>query len=186
MASLESIAADISGDRECPFLQTRTHPVPGEGPQGARVVFVGEAPGEKEDEAGRPLVGNAGRVFDKWLALAGLERQLVFVTNLLKCHPPGNRAPRSAEVKHCLPYLLQQIEVIRPAVVCPMGSHAAKALLGKAASITKLHGQPQERGGVTYFPLYHPAAAFYREELKAAAEADFTGLGQLLRQRGLV
>lgn len=186
LTSLESIAARIAADGECPFLDTRRQPVPGEGPETARVVFVGEAPGAKEDQTGRPLVGNAGRVFDHWLSLAGLRREDVFITNLLKCHPPGNRAPRAAEVKHCLPYLMQQLSVIGPRVVCPMGSHAVKALLGREASISKLHGVPQEQNGVLYVPLYHPAAAFYREELKTQAETDFEALGDLLRQRGLL
>lgn len=185
MSGLDAIAARIAGDPDCPFLESRTRPVPGEGPGDARVVFVGEAPGEKEDEAGRPLVGNAGRIFDRWLELAGLDRERVFITNLLKCRPPGNRAPKAGEVKHCLPYLLAQLQVIRPAMVCPMGSHAVKALLGKGASITELHGQPLERDGTTYVPLYHPAAAFYRAELKVVAEADFARLGEMLRERGL-
>lgn len=185
MDSLEVIAAAIAADPSCPFLETRTQPVPGEGPADARIAFVGEAPGKKEDETGRPLVGNAGRMFDKWLAVAGLQREQVFITNLLKCRPPGNRAPRAGEVQHCLPYLLQQLSAIKPAVVCPMGSHALKALLGSGASISELHGRPQEWEGVTYVPLYHPAAVFYKEALRAAAEADFASLGQLLAQRGL-
>lgn len=180
------IAARIAADPKCPFIDTRTQPVPGEGPETARILFVGEAPGENEDKTGRPLVGNAGRVFNKWLSLIGLPREEVFVTGLLKCHPPGNRAPRAVEVKHCLPYLIQQLEVIRPAVVCTMGSHALKALLGREARLTTMHGIPRERNGVVYMPLYHPAAAFYREELKAQTEADFIALGERLHQMGLL
>lgn len=160
--------------------------MPGEGPETARIVFVGEAPGENEDKTGRPLVGNAGRVFNKWLSLIGLSRGQVFLTGLLKCNPPGNRAPRAAEVRHCLPHLMAQLDAIRPDVVCTMGSHALKALLGKDSSLTKLHGIPQERDGVVYMPLYHPAAAFYREELKSQAEADFIALGELLHRMGLL
>lgn len=181
---LEALHRRIREDRACPLLEERVRAVQGEGPAGARVVFVGEAPGTREEALGRPLVGNAGRVFDRLLESIGLDRAGVYVTNAIKCRPPGNRAPRAAEVAHCRGFLDEALAVIEPAVVCPMGAAALKMVLGPKASITDLHGRPLERDGRWIFPLLHPAAWFYREALKAAIEDDFRRLGAFLRERG--
>lgn len=180
MTSLEQIAQALCCDHDCP-LGTPGQVI-GEGPVGALVMFVGEASGEQEVEQGRPLVGNAGRVFDRLLEQAGLRRDQVFITNVLKCRPPENRAPRAAEVKACLPYLLQQIEAVNPRVIAPMGSHALKALAGPGLTLKEVHGQPLPRKGRVLFPLYHPASGFYREELRQVLEADMAALGAYLQK----
>lgn len=176
----------IRKDGDCPLLALRTQAVPGEGPANARIIFLGEAPGEKEDETGRPLVGNAGRVFNELLASIGLDREQVYLTGAIKCRPPKNRTPRAAELSHCRGYFWEAVEIIQPELICPMGSVALKMVMGSKASITRLHGALAEHKGRLYFPLYHPAAWFYREELKSILEADFLKLGDVLRARGWV
>lgn len=146
---------------------------------------MGEAPGAREEALGRPLVGSAGRAFDRMLALAGLQRQAVYVTNAIKCRPPGNRSPRAAEIAHCRGFLEEELAILQPAVTCPMGAVALKVLLGPEEPVSRVHGRPLARGGRVYFPLLHPAAWFYREELQAAVEEDFRKLGDFLRAQGL-
>ena len=156
---LEEIAAEIRAHRGCGFepCETATNPVPGEGSATAEVAFVGEAPGGQEDKQGRPFVGSAGRVLDQLLASVGLDRGDVFITNVLKARPPGNRDPKPDEVFHSWPWLKQQLEVIRPRVVVPLGRYALECFL-PGAKVSKVRGQPIEQAGWTYFPLYHPAA----------------------------
>lgn len=164
----------------CPLRESRRLAVPGEGPRPAPVMFVGESPGEKEDATGRPFVGNAGRLFDSLLLRAGLRREEVFLTNAVKCRPPGNRSPRPAEVEACRCYLRRQIELVDPAVICPLGRHGLRAVLGREEAIAPLRSRPFEHDGRTVLAMYHPAAAFYRPELKAALEEDMRRLLQLL------
>jgi len=182
MEDLKRIEEEITACNRCPLAAGRTNPVPGEGPLDAQVMFVGESPGEKEDLAGRPFVGNAGRVFDRLLENAGLRRDEVYVTGILKCRPPENRAPRATELKACKDFTLRQIEQVRPRVVCLMGSHAIKALLGSKAALNRMHGQPVRKNGLVYFPTFHPAAAFYNEDLRPVMEEDMRRLRHLLDQ----
>ncbi|MCL4426058.1 MAG: uracil-DNA glycosylase [Firmicutes bacterium] len=172
---------EISHCLRCPLSQTRTNAVPGEGSRGAVVFFVGEAPGEKEDLAGRPFVGPAGRYFDRLLPLAGLIREEVFVTGLVKCRPPQNRNPRAAEIRACSEYLCRQLELIAPRLVVPLGNFALKEFVGKKFSITQVHGQPLDKDGLRYFPLFHPAALFYNEKLRQEMEKDMESLRRYLR-----
>lgn len=185
-AEMAGVEAEVAACRRCPLAEGRVRAVPGEGPAPARVMFVGEAPGEKEDETGRPFVGNAGRVFDKLLAEAGLKREDVFVTGAVKCRPPGNRNPRAGEIEACRPYLERQLAAVRPQVVCAMGRAALRALLGREPppelSLSRAHGRAVRRDGYWLFPTYHPAAAFYRQELKQALEDDMRRLGGFLRR----
>lgn len=181
MSTLEEIGNALRSDHECP-LGTPGQVI-GEGPAGARVMFVGEAPGADEVRQGRPLVGRAGRVFDGLLELMGLRRDDVFITNLLKCRPPDNRAPRAAEVRACLPFLLQQIAAVDPAVIVPMGGHALKALAGADFKLAEVHGRPLPYGDRVLFPLFHPAAGFYRDELRAQQKTDAAALGEFLRRQ---
>jgi uracil-DNA glycosylase family 4 len=172
-ARLDALAEEIRAHRGCGFdaCETCLNPVPGEGPAEAAVMIVGEAPGEQEDKAGRPFVGGAGRMLDRLLARAGLERSKVFITNVLKARPPGNRSPRVAEVKHSLPWLVSELEIVAPRLVIPMGRHA---LVPFAADlkISEVHGTAIERDGRLLFPMYHPAAALHREELRETVYAD--------------
>jgi DNA polymerase len=146
----------------------------------SRVVFVGEAPGEQEDIQGRPFVGAAGRLLTELLASIGLRREDVYITNIVKCRPPKNRPPRKDEKAACRPYLERQFRLITPKIICPMGNSAINSLVESEKSVTDLHGIPFEVGGVTYFPMYHPAAALYTFQLRKVLEEDFRKLRALL------
>jgi DNA polymerase len=172
------------GCTRCPLAQTRTQVVFGSGNPNADLMFVGEAPGFHEDAQGVPFVGQAGKLLDKLLHGIGLSREGVFVANVLKCRPPGNRDPQPEEIEACESHLFRQIELIRPALVCTLGNFATKLLSGKPAGITRVHGVPQEvtLGGnaVTLYPLYHPAAALYTRSMLSVLEEDFARIPELL------
>jgi len=155
--------------------------VPGEGDPDADVMVVGEAPGRLEDEQGRPFVGRAGKLLDELLAEAGLAREQVFITNVFKARPPGNRDPRVAEVAHHMAWLEAQLELIRPRVVVTLGRHALKHF--SDAKIADVHGAALTAGGRTLFPLYHPAAAMYNQSLRETLFADARALGALVSER---
>ena len=156
---------EIRACTRCPLWHTRLNAVPGAGPADAAVMIVGEAPGRQEDAQGRPFVGAAGRVLADLLAEAGLQREEVFITNVVKSHPTdrkggSNRAPRRDEVAACLPWLQQQLALIRPRLVVALGTHALQAFLS-GKKISRVHGRPFQHDGLTVLPLYHPAAALY-------------------------
>lgn len=169
----------------CSLHQTRTHAVPGEGSFYAPLMFVGEAPGEQEDLSARPFVGPAGRLLDQLIAHLGLNRKEVYITNVVKCRPPGNRDPLPEEVKACHPYLVAQIALICPKLICILGRHALHTLLKDNLSITTVHGRLFQRDGVFYFPTFHPAAALYKEEVKTDILRDFQKLKEVLRKENL-
>ena len=179
--ALEAIAAEIRGHRPCGFecCETCGQLVPGEGDARARVVFVGEAPGATEDETGRPFAGRAGGLLDLALAEAGLRREDVFITNVVKARPPGNRDPTAAEVRHHLPWLEQQLALIRPRVIVPVGRHAL-AHFAPGRKITEVHGTPLERDGRRIVPWLHPAAALRSPRLRDTLVADARALPRLL------
>lgn len=145
-----------------------------------RVMFVGEGPGEQEDLQGRPFVGAAGKLLTELLQSINLRREDVFITNVVKCRPPNNRPPRKDESAACRLYLERQIALICPKVICPMGNSAIRGFLDSDESVTALHGIPFEKDSVTYFPMYHPAAALYTFSLKKVMEDDFKKLRGLL------
>lgn len=182
-AQLEAIAAEIRSHRGCGFeaCETATNPVPGEGSAEADVVLVGEAPGAQEDRQGRPFVGSAGRLLDSLLESIGLAREDVFITNVLKARPPGNRDPRADEVAHSWPWLKAQLEVIEPRVIVPLGRHALNCFVA-GEKISQVHGQALEREGRLYVPLYHPAAAFRARPLRETMFEDVARLGALLER----
>jgi len=173
---LDEIAAEIRSCTLCPLHKTRTNAVPGEGPADAKIMFIGEAPGREEDIQGRPFVGPAGRYLNQLLALAGLSREQVFITNIVKCRPPGNREPRSEEATACRPYLDGQIATICPRVICLLGRPATAALLDPSATMSRVHGQTFDRDGIIYIPLYHPAAALHNQRLGPVLNDDFKRL----------
>jgi DNA polymerase len=183
-AELELVAREVRTHLPCGFepCETCTNFVPGEGPADARVVVVGEAPGKSEDLAGRPFVGSAGRLLDELLEEAGLDRDAVFVTNVVKARPPGNRDPRPGEVAHMLPWLERQLTAIEPAVVVALGRHALQ-VLAPGAKVTVDHGRPVEASGRTVFPSYHPAAALRARDLRSVVTQDFRRLGRLVAPR---
>ena len=156
----------------------------GAGNADAELMFVGEAPGAREDEQGVPFVGASGKLLDELLASIGMQRSDVFIANVLKCRPPGNRDPAPAEIARCRPYLHEQIALVEPRVVCSLGNFATKLLRGDPAGIKAIHGQAEVvtigRRAVHLLPLYHPAAALYTRALRATLEADIAGLPELL------
>jgi DNA polymerase len=182
------LAEEVWSCRRCRLGSLRKNAVVGEGSLEAELFLIGEAPGRVEDEMGRPFVGAAGKLLDRLLGDIGLRREEVYIGNILKCRPPGNRRPRADEVEACTPYLERQLVIIKPRVIAPMGNSAAGYLLKRfgyePASISRIHGRCFEAeaawGRVLLFPLYHPAAALYAKELLRLLEVDFRLLGHIL------
>jgi uracil-DNA glycosylase len=170
---LPSLHAAVHKCRLCPLGYSRTRAVPGVGPANARILIVGEAPGQNEDQQGEPFVGAAGKLLDQLLRGIGLSRADVFITNILKCRPPNNRDPQPPEVEACSPYLGEQLRLIRPEVVLLLGRHALARLLPGYESISRLHGKVIVKDRVSYIPIYHPAAALYNSFLMGPLEQDF-------------
>ncbi|BEP18251.1 type-4 uracil-DNA glycosylase [Pyrofollis japonicus] len=177
----KKLVEEIMNCTKCRLHRYRTNPVPGEGPLDTDVMVVGEAPGRNEDLQGRPFVGAAGQLLNKLLLDAGLRREEVYITNIVKCRPPGNRDPKDDEISACLPYLLRQIELIKPKLIIALGRHAARVLLEQAGhkwhSMSKQHGHVYD-GVISGVRLrivvtYHPAAALYRPQIREALEKDF-------------
>jgi uracil-DNA glycosylase len=168
----------------CPLAQTRTNVVFGMGDADADLMFIGEAPGANEDRMGLPFVGQAGKLLDKLLGEIGMERAEVFIANVLKCRPPGNRDPQPAEIEACEDYLQRQVDLIEPKVVCTLGNFSTKLLRADNTGITRLHGQDEVRvignRAVRLYPLYHPAAALYTRSMEDTLRADFERIPQLL------
>jgi len=162
--------------------ESATNMVPGEGDPSAEVMIVGEAPGASEDKQGRPFVGRAGKLLDQLLAEAGLEREQVYITNVVKARPPGNRDPKADEVAHYLPWLEQQLALIRPSVVIPVGRHAL-AHFSDDAKISDVHGTAVTERGRTLFAMYHPAAALHTQSLRETLFEDARALRQALSKR---
>lgn len=156
--TIDEVAALINACRKCDLYRTAKHPVPGEGSATARLVCVGEAPGASEDETGRPFVGQAGQLLTKILEAIKLSRDEVFIVNVLKHRPPGNRNPLPTEVDACRPYLIRQLEIIRPSVIVAFGTFAAQTLLDTKLSISKLRGAIHRYHGIPVVVTYHPAA----------------------------
>jgi uracil-DNA glycosylase family 4 len=182
--ALSAFGDQVAGCTRCRLSQARTQVVFGVGSPRADLMFVGEAPGFHEDQQGIPFVGQAGQLLTKLLAGIGMARDDVYVANVLKCRPPGNRDPAPDEIEACESHLFRQIELIRPRVVATLGNFATKLLSGKPTGITRVHGQEQERtlGGrrVLLYPIYHPAAALYTPAMLRVLEEDFRRLPQLL------
>ena len=179
-SELQLIHSEILECTKCELHKSRTKAVPGEGPPDAIIMFVGEGPGQNEDEQGRPFVGAAGKFLTELLESIGLKRSDVFITNIVKCRPPNNRAPRKSEIEACNPYLQSQIRLINPRIVCALGTPAITTLMGDEYSASRFHGRPVANGEVTILPMYHPAAALYDASLKGTILQDFQILKQLL------
>ncbi len=177
--TLQSLHDEIKGCKKCPLHETRTNAVPGEGPVDAKVMFVGEAPGAKEDETGRPFVGRSGQILIKLIEGIGLSRKEVFITSILKSRPPKNRTPKRAEKEACLPYLEKQIELINPKVIVLLGGVAISTLIGPW-KLSEAHGCFYDGNGRTYFMTYHPAAALRFPKFKDVMKRDFNILKKKL------
>jgi uracil-DNA glycosylase len=179
VGGLAALRDEIVAHAGCGYepCETATRTVPGEGNPQASVVFVGEAPGKNEDELGRPFVGRAGKLLGELLAEAGLVREDVWITNVVKARPPKNRDPKAPEIAHWMPVLEREIELIQPRLIVPLGRHALKHF-APAAKIGEVHGTLVDG---RLFPLYHPAAAMYNQTLKSTLFDDARALGVLLR-----
>ncbi len=177
---LSELQAEVQACHRCPLADGRTQTVFGVGNPDARVLIVGEAPGKNEDLQGEPFVGAAGKYLDQLLAVAGLTREDVYIANVLKCRPPGNRDPRPEEIEECTPYLREQTRTISPEVIVTLGNFATKFILKTEVGITRLHGVAKQAGRFKVFPVYHPAAALYDPKKREALEEDFAHLGALL------
>jgi uracil-DNA glycosylase len=173
-------------DHDCPLRAGRRKLVFGAGNADADLMFVGEAPGAREDELGLPFVGPAGQLLEQLLGEIGLERKDVFINNVLQCRPPGNRDPMPEEVEECKPFLMKRIELIEPKVICTLGNYSTKLLTGSPRGITKVHGDPQPReiGGrsVILYPLFHPAAALRSTSVLDLLRADIHRLPELIAE----
>lgn len=176
---LEKLNNQILKCEKCALCQTRKNVVPGEGSANAEIMFIGEGPGKNEDEQGRPFIGAAGKLLDKLIALIGLTRKDIYIANVVKCRPPGNRDPLPEEVEACRPWLDQQIEIIRPKLIVLLGRHSMDRFLPNQ-KISIDHGKPKRLKGRVYFPIYHPAAALYRNGLLKELEKDFKKIPKIL------
>ena len=161
MSELGDLYQKIKVCQDCILSQGRTNAVPGEGPEDADIMFIGEGPGFHEDRQGRPFVGAAGNYLNELLEKIELSRDQVYITNVVKCRPPGNRDPQPEEIEACRPYLDTQIENIRPRLIVTLGRFSMQRYF-PGASISRIHGQPKRVGNVIYYPMFHPAAALHQ------------------------
>ncbi len=181
---LSLVTSEILSCTKCELHKGRKNAVPGEGPANAEIMFVGEGPGQNEDDQGRPFVGAAGKLLIELLETIDLKRTDVYITNIVKCRPPNNRAPRKSEVETCNPYLTEQVSLIQPKIICPLGTPAIATMLGDEYSATRSHGKEMVREGRKIFPMYHPAAALYDASLKQVLVSDFKILKTILSGQG--
>ena len=184
---LKEVRDEVLACKKCPLYETRTFPMIGQGNHQAEVVFVGEAPGFHEDKSGRPFQGPAGKVFDELLEIAEIKRKDIYITNILKCRPPGNRNPIESEIKACAPYLVRQIEAIQPRIIACLGNFSTRFIMDlfdlsdKHAGISKIHGQVFEGNGQKIIPLYHPAVASYNQNMIQVLKDDFKVIQKSLK-----
>ncbi len=181
MSELTELCDQVRVCTKCDLSKGRTNAVPGEGPEDAQVMFIGEAPGFHEDREGRPFVGAAGKYLDELLALIEMKREQVYICNVIKCRPPQNRDPLPEEMDACRPYLDQQIELSKPKVVITISRFAmGRWFPGK--KIGEIHGTPKKFGDLVVLPMYHPAAALHQPSLKRVLEEDFKRVPQILKE----
>jgi DNA polymerase len=178
---LERIAERIRSFRGIPIARSSRNAVPGEGNPDAKIVLVGQAPGKVEDETGRPFQGRAGRFLDEMLRIAGLRRNEVFITSVLKWFPPKNRAPNRAEIAASLPFLLEQLDVIQPKLIVLLGGVACKSLVGDV-DLRMMHGRTIAKGGRRYFITFHPAAGMRFPSIRACMRSDFAKLAKIVKR----
>jgi DNA polymerase len=182
---LEEVAAQATACEKCELHHSRKQAVPGEGPADAELMFIGEGPGFHENEQGRPFVGAAGKFLEELLASIGLRREQVFITNVVKCRPPGNRDPQFEELQACNDYLERQVQAINPKVIVTLGRFSMARFLPNA-KISQVHGQALRVRGRLVVPMYHPAAALHQPSLRNTVESDFAQLPEWIAKAGTV
>lgn len=180
---IEAARLRVAECTKCPLCEGRTHAVPGRGAAPSRIMIIGEAPGRSEDLRGEPFVGAAGARLDEALRAAGLRRDSVYITNVVKCRPPGNRAPTNEERAACRPHLDAELSLVRPSMVCIMGNTALGAVLGMSG-ITRHRGKVIRRGGIDYFVTVHPAATIYNKDMMPALVGDMKALAAMAQEAG--
>ncbi len=181
MSALSELNQEIALCQLCEIAKYRNKVVPGEGAEEADIMFVGEAPGWHEDQQGRPFVGPAGQFLDQLIASIGLSRKQVYIANVIKCRPQGNRDPLPSEILNCRPWLERQIELIRPKMIVTLGRYSM-AMFFPNKSISKIHGTAQKRDNIIYYAMYHPAAALHQPSLRRAIEEDMLRIPSLLAE----
>ena len=181
MSELEALAERVRACFDCPLSATRVRAVPGEGPERPDLMFIGEGPGFHEDQQGRPFVGPAGKYLEHLLASIGLRREQVFITNVVKCRPPGNRDPLPGEIEACRKHLDQQIELLQPKAIVTLGRFSMARYFPRE-TISRIHGRPRVINGQTVIPMYHPAAALHQGSMRQYIEEDFSRLPELAEQ----
>ncbi len=181
MSQLSELREEIAKCQKCILSESRKNPVPGEGPETARLVFIGEGPGFHEDQQGRPFVGAAGHFLEELLEDISLTREDVYICNVIKCRPPGNRDPLPEEIEACKPFLDRQIEIIHPQMIVTLGRFSMERYF-PGARISQIHGQPRKIGGIIYYPMYHPAAALHQPKWRLVVKEDMLKIPQLLTQ----
>jgi len=180
-AQLQQIAAEVNECTKCPLHQGRTHGVPGEGPINAEIMFIGEAPGRNEDQQGRPFVGQAGKLLEQLLAEIGLTRDDVWIANVVKCRPPGNRDPMPEEIAACSEYLERQIALLQPKMIATLGRYSMEKFF-PGAKITRMHGKAERRGERVVIPLFHPAYVLRNMAALPDAKRDMQRIPRLIER----
>jgi uracil-DNA glycosylase family 4 len=181
MSALSELNEEIRHCQKCELARYRNQVVPGEGVENADIMFIGEAPGRNEDQQGRPFVGPAGKFLDELLDLIDLNRKQVYIANVIKCRPQGNRDPLPQEIITCRPWLERQIEIINPQIIVTLGRYSM-ALFFPQKSIGKIHGTAKKHDDIIYYAMYHPAAALHQGGLRETIKADMLKIPQLLAQ----
>jgi DNA polymerase len=179
LSELTELYKEVRICQKCILSQGRANAVPGEGPEDADILFIGEGPGFHEDRQGRPFVGAAGNYLNELLEKIDLKREAVYITNVIKCRPPGNRDPQPEEIEACRPYLDRQIALIRPRLIITLGRYSMQRYF-PGASISRIHGQPKRVGNVIYYPMFHPAAALHQPRWRSLVEEDILKIPHLL------
>jgi uracil-DNA glycosylase len=181
MSALTELYQNIRHCQKCDISKTRNQAVPGEGPENAEIVFIGEAPGYNEDQQGRPFVGQAGQFLNELLTSINLKREDVYITNIIKTRPPNNRDPLPVEISNCQAWLDHQLEIIQPKMIVTLGRYSmGRFFPGK--TISQIHGTTTKKDGVIYFAMYHPAAALHQQALRETIKADMQKIPPLLRE----
>jgi DNA polymerase len=181
MSVLNELSKEIAVCQRCDLFKSATRAVPGEGPENAHIMFIGEGPGWNEDQLGRPFVGAAGKFLDQLIASIGLKREQVYIANVVKHRPPENREPLPSEIAACKYWLDRQIEIIKPRMIVTLGRHSMARFFPNK-TISKIHGTAEKREGVIYFAMYHPAAALHQGNLRSEIEKDMLKIPELLAE----
>jgi uracil-DNA glycosylase family 4 len=179
MSALSELYSEVSVCKRCDLYKCATRAVPGEGPDNAEIMFIGEGPGWNEDQVGRPFVGAAGKFLDHLFDLIGMKREQVYIANVVKHRPPNNREPLPTEISACAGWLDRQLEIVHPKIIVTLGRHSMARYFSNK-TISKIHGTFEKRDGIIYFAMYHPAAALHQQNLRYEIEQDMLKLPALL------